>query len=175
MSPTQLCLPPANSSHPSGVGSALTVSLRMQIKVLLKRMQNWVEVLVANVWLSMWSTSCKGMLKSEMQVRDGDHLPHGVPSWALTVTQCAGHDESALSGLLFFSAMVHMPFCTARNRTGLRSPYSPEATSITAEHKRGTEPALTITPLGSPSFPMVREWEPSAAPTPQCHTAHSIQ
>lgn len=52
----------------------------MQIKVLLKRMQNWVEVLVANVWLSMWSTSCKGMLKSEMQVRDGDHLPHGIPS-----------------------------------------------------------------------------------------------
>lgn len=57
----------------------------------------------------------------------------------LTVTQCAGHDGSALSGLLFFSAMVHMPFWTARNRTGLRSPYSPEATSITVEKNRTTE------------------------------------
>lgn len=54
----------------------------------------------------------------------------------LTVTQCAGHDGSALSGLLFFSAIVHMPFWTARNRTGLRSPYSPEATSITVEKDR---------------------------------------
>lgn len=57
----------------------------------------------------------------------------------LTATQCAGHDGSAFSGLLFFSAMVHMPFCTARNRTGLRSPYSPEATSITAEEDRTPE------------------------------------
>lgn len=60
-------------------------------------------------------------------------------SSALTVTQCAGHDGSALSGLLFFSAMVHMPFWTARNRTGLRSPYSPEATSITVEEDRTPE------------------------------------
>lgn len=71
----------------------------------------------------------------------------------LTVTQCAGHDGSALSGLLFFSAMVHMPFWTARNRTGLRSPYSPEATSITVEEDRtlrDAEPALAITLFSLP-------------------------
>lgn len=73
----------------------------------------------------------------------GSH--HGAPAGTggsseppLTVPH-VGHDESALSGLLFFSAMVHIPFWTARNRTGLRSPYSPEATSMTVEQDRTPE------------------------------------
>lgn len=55
----------------------LTVSRRMQTKVLLKRMQNWVEVLVANVWLSMWSTSCETTEKPETRLRDEGASPNG--------------------------------------------------------------------------------------------------
>lgn len=62
-------------------------------------------------------------------------LPHSALSTPLTggqVGQWAG--TSFFSGLLFFSAMVQRPFCTALNSMGFRSPYSPEATSMT----RGT-------------------------------------
>lgn len=63
-------------------------------------------------------------------------LPHSALSTPLTggqVGQWAG--TSFFSGLLFFSAMVQRPFCTALNSMGFRSPYSPEATSMT----RGTQ------------------------------------
>jgi hypothetical protein len=63
-------------------------------------------------------------------------LPNSALSTPLTggqVGQWAG--SSFFPGLLFFSAMVQRPFCTALNSMGFRSPYSPEATSMT----RGTQ------------------------------------
>lgn len=50
------------------------------------------------------------------------------------VGQWAG--TSFFSELLFFSAMAQSPFCTALNSIGFRSPYSPDATSMTRGHSR---------------------------------------
>lgn len=68
-------------------------------------------------------------------------LPHSALSKPLTggqVGQWAA--TSFFSGLLFFSAMVQRPFCTALNSMGFRSPYSPEATSMT----KGTEQSAQL-------------------------------
>lgn len=63
---------------------------------------------------------------------------------------------SFFSGLLFFSAMAHSPFCTALNSMGFRSPYSPEATSMTGEQKGSAQLSSTLGSQGqaSPSLDM---------------------
>lgn len=60
-----------------------------------------------------------------------------LPSSALLTGGQGGQGAatSFFSGLLFFSAMAHSPFCTALNSMGFRSPYSPEATSMTGGHR----------------------------------------
>lgn len=56
----------------------------------------------------------------------------------LTLLHWGGQDDvgSLLSLEFFLPPSEHMPPCTASKSTGFKSPYSPDATSITVEKKQ---------------------------------------
>lgn len=56
-----------------------------------------------------------------------------------TTWRMVAQREELLSHWFFFSSKAHIPRWTASNSTGFRSPYSPEATSMTEDNRDGNE------------------------------------
>lgn len=94
--------------------------------------------------------------------RQWPHIPpsptwHSLPPPPLLTGGQGGQGAgtSFFSGLLFLSAVAHSPFCTALNSMGFRSPYSPEATSMTGDTQGVLSQDLSLVPKGEPAPPWV--------------------
>lgn len=75
-----------------------------------------------------------------------------------TVVYLSGQSEVPLLAQRFlFSSRAHIPPWTASNRTGFRSPYSPDATSMTESKSRETIKEVSVPDFPRPSLTNANE------------------